>query len=127
LEIFKSFDLNPIPLNQKIKNNFYFPQAARSNFGPKAHGSPACFYFSFRFFSEIGLPSMPDPLGLSAQLGPLGLIMPLPPRVKQLRLPPTNGRSIATLLTSDHRLASRAPPLPFHLPHFLPHSKRCHQ
>jgi hypothetical protein len=100
LEIFKSFDLNPIPLNQKIKNNFYFPEAALSDFGPKAPGSPACFYFSFRFFSEIGLPSAPGPLVLSAQLGPLDPAVPLPPRVKQPRPPPATGQSTAALLST---------------------------
>jgi hypothetical protein len=111
LEIFKSFDLNPIPLNQKIENNFYFPQAAWSDFGPKAPGNPPCFYFSFHFFSEIGLPSAPSPLGLLAQLSPLGPIVPFSPRVKQSSTPPTTGRSAATLLTSNNRLASRASPL----------------
>jgi hypothetical protein len=74
LEIFNFFDLNPIPLNQKIENNFYFPQAARSDFGPKSPWQPSLFlFFSFCFFSKIGLPSAPGPLNLSAQPRPAPL------------------------------------------------------
>jgi hypothetical protein len=103
LEIFKCFDLNPIPLDQKIENNIYFTQAARSD-RPKAPGSPTYFfYFFFLFlFSEIGPPSAP---------GPLGPIIPFPPRVKQPRPPPATDRSAAALLTFRLQLSSRAPPL----------------
>jgi hypothetical protein len=41
-------------LNQKIENNFNFPQAARCDFGPKAPSCPACFYF-FLFVSFLKL------------------------------------------------------------------------
>jgi hypothetical protein len=48
-----------MPLNQKIKNNFYFPQAARSDFGPKAPGSPACFYILFVSFPKSACQARP--------------------------------------------------------------------
>jgi hypothetical protein len=76
-------------------------------------------------------PKSPQPFSPARPTRP---VVPFPPHVKQPRPPPTTSRSAATLLTSGHRLASRAPPLhlkwryrpilspplPFTLPPFPP-------
>jgi hypothetical protein len=86
LEIFKSFDLNPIPLNQKIENNFYFPQAAQSDFGPKSPWQPGLFlFFIFVSFPKSACQAR---LAHSAFRPSRG---PLPPL-----LPPAEGQAAAT-------------------------------
>jgi hypothetical protein len=78
LEIFKTFDLNPISLNQKFaKPISIFRWQPKSHFGPI---SMAAQPNSITFFPKSAhLPSGPIRFspGHSAQLGPLPLLLPL--------------------------------------------------
>jgi hypothetical protein len=138
LKIFKTFNLNPISMNQKFKNFFYFSFLGPSQFGPCSLGAHLLLPNLFSFFRHFGpswctAPSWPKSLAparvASQPRGPPDCRLPPAPPSSRSRHPSRTSatgwwavvpRAPLEELRSPHRLSSPTEPAPNRLP-FLPY------